>query len=919
LALTVGTRLGAYEVTAQIGEGGMGQVYRATDTKLKRQVAIKVLPTSVAADHDRLARFQREAEVLASLNHPNIAGIYGLEESAGMTALVMELVEGEDLSAIIARGPIPVADALPIAKQIADALEAAHEQGIIHRDLKPANIKIKDAWGPTPARLPDGRLAPTRSADVADGTVKVLDFGLAKAMDPAGASSASASALANSPTITSPAMTAMGIILGTAAYMSPEQAKGRVVDKRSDVWAFGAVLYEMLTGRRAFEGEDISDTLARILMKEPDWTALPATVPPRVVTVLRRCLQKDRRQRARDIGDVALALDGAFETAAPQTMSAPSPPSDGRLAWAVAAVLGLALAGVSVIHIRETPTEAPHLHLAVTLPENVGPGFFALSPDGLSLVMWDQNALAVRSLESGETRPLTGTALGRAPFWSPDSRAIAFFGDRKLKTMPASGGPPRTLCEDVGTGGGGTWNRAGVILFATDAGVLTRVPATGGACTGITKPEAGERRRFPVFLPDGDHFLYLLEVSDEARRGLYVASLSDAGGRRLLADQSSGIFVPSVPGSHLGRLLFVRELTLMAQTFDATSLVLSGEPVTVARPVGFTFSAPQIAASADANGTLMYLLNGRPDRQLVWYDRSGTARGRGATIGSGTGTSVALAPDGKRVAFRRTDSQGVTSLWMEDLERNLETRLTTPPVVPGAAVWSPDGQRVAFGATGAGASGIYVKSVNGGTEKMLLPGSSPLTVSDWSRDGHWLVFTENNPKTGGDIWRLAEPSRSVDGQTPVPLVRTPAIESEGQISADGKWLAYVSDESGTDQVYLRPFGGPSSASGTTWQVSNASEHGAEPRWRADGRELFYLDGIGVDGHKMMAVPIGAGPNPVGTPKALFQFWSIQTVPQANSFLYAPAPDGQRFLVNVNLTEAQPSLDVILNWGATLGK
>lgn len=285
-------------------------------------------------------------------------------------------------------------------------------------------------------------------------------------------------------------------------------------------------------------------------------------------------------------------------------------------------------------------------------------------------------------------------------------------------------------------------------------------------------------------------------------------------------------------------------------------------------------------------------------------------------IGSGTGNAVSLAPDGKRVAFRRTDAQGVSSLWMQDLERNQETRLTTPPVSPFAAVWSPDGQRVAFGATGPGGQGIYIKSVNGGTEAMLLPGSNPLNVSDWSRDDHWLIYTEVNPKTGADIWRLADPSRPSAERTPAQLIRTPAAESEGQLSPDEKWLAYVSNESGTDQVYLRPFGALSSAPDTTWQVSSSSVGGVEPRWRADGRELFYLDGIGVEGHKIIAVPIGVGPNPAGPPKALFEFRSTQTVPQANSFLYAPAPDGQRFLINVNLTEAQPSLEVILSWGST---
>jgi eukaryotic-like serine/threonine-protein kinase len=894
LALTPGTRLGPYEVVSAIGAGGMGEVYRATDSKLKRQVAIKILPAPLAADHDRLMRFQREAEVLASLNHPHIAGIYGLEETDGSQALIMELVEGEDLSAVIARGAMSLTDALPIAKQIAEALEAAHEQGIIHRDLKPANIKVR-----------------------ADGTVKVLDFGLAKALDPADMSSASADALANSPTITSPAMTEMGTILGTAAYMSPEQAKGRAVDRRTDIWAFGAVLYEMLTGRRAFDGQGASDTLARILMKEPDWTALPATVPPTVAAVLRRCLQKDRKQRMRDIGDVSLALEGAFDTAAPQTMAtATSSMPRGRLAWAVATVLGLLLAGLAFVHVRETPTELRRLHLSVPLSEIATLGSFALSPDGRSLVMSYQTGLGIRSLDSGEIRLLGGLGgglIGRTPFWSPDGRTLAFFAERKLKTVAASGGPPQTLCENVGLGGGGTWSRAGAIVFATEAGVLSRVSAAGGACTDLSKPEPGVRRAIPVFLPDGEHFLYVVRASEEARRGLYVASLADPIGRRLLPDQSSGLFVPNGPGSKQGHLLFVREQALMAAAFDTASLQLSDEPVKVADHVSFTNTASQIAAFADTNGTLMYLANSRPDRQLVWYDRSGKELARGPMTGQTNG--VSLAPDGKRLAFGRADAQGLNSLWLQDRERNQETRLTTPPLSPGAAVLSPDGQHVVFAAAGVAAQAMYIKSVTGGAEDVLLHGgTNGQAPSDWSRYDRWLVYTEIDPKTGGDLWLLADPSKPSADIKPIAWLGTPAIESQGQISPDGRWLAYCSDESGRLQVYLRPFTGAAPAPDTKWPVSAS---GREPRWRADGKELFYVESVtGTSRLKLMSVPIGRAPNPTGIPKLLFEFQAVLTVPQANVFVYSPSADGQRFLINVPSKEARPSLEVILNWGQT---
>jgi eukaryotic-like serine/threonine-protein kinase len=892
MALQPGTKIGAYEIAAPIGAGGMGEVYRATDTNLKRAVAIKVLPESVASNAERLARFRREAEVLASLNHPNIAAIYGLERSNGITAFVMELVEGPTVADRLAQGPIPVEEALPIAKQIAEALEAAHEQGIIHRDLKPANIKVRP-----------------------DGAVKVLDFGLAKALEPAAAAGVDATA---SPTITSPAaMTGVGMILGTAAYMSPEQAKGKPADKRSDVWAFGAVLYEILSGRRAFNAEDVSETLAAVLMKEPDWTALPATVPPRVIPVLRRCLQKDRKQRARDIGDVSLALEDAFETAAPEAVASATPPSRaGRVTWVVAAASLAALATMSWTHFTEPPPEQPLAHLSIPLPGDAAPAFLALSPDGRLLAMSYQGGLGLRALDSTDIRPLGGTQGNpRTPFWSPDGHTIAFFADRKLKTVAASGGPPQTLCDDVGSGGGGTWNRDGVILFATETSAFQRVAVTGGGCDELIKAEPGVIRRAPVFLPDGEHFLYALDTPDQSRAGLYAASLADPMGQRLMGDRSSGVFVPDRPGASQGRLLFIREQTLMAQSFDAASLRLSGNPGVVAEQVSFTFTAPQIAASAAMNGTLVYLANSRPPLQLVWYDRSGQETARAVQLGGIGGSDASLAPDGRQVAFRRTDAQNVSSLWLQDLERNQEIRLTTSPLSPGAAVWSPDSQRLVFRATGAGADAMYVMSASGGAPEVLFQGASPLTPSDWSRDDRWLVYTENNPKTGPDLWLLPNPSSASADRTPVPLLVTPFLESQGQISPDGKWLAYHSNESGTGNVYLRRFNGAAPEPGPKWRVSTV--RGQEPRWRSDGRELFFLEpDKEFRRFTLISVAVGTSPNPLGTPKRLFEFESSGTLTQANVFMYSPSVDGRRFLIKTFAAEAQPSLEVVLNWGAT---
>ena len=467
MALTPGTRLGVYEVTAQIGEGGMGQVYRALDTKLKRQVAIKILPQSLAADHDRLARFQREAEVLASLNHPNIAAIYGLEESGGMTALIMELVEGDDLSQRIARGAIPIDEALPIAKQIAEALEAAHEQGIIHRDLKPANIKVRE-----------------------DGTVKVLDFGLAKAMEPAAGSSPGASM---SPTLSLHATTA-GVILGTAAYMSPEQARGKTVDKRADIWAFGAVLYEMLTGTRAFEDEDVSMTLSKVLQREPDFDALPAAVPARVSQVLRVCLRQDSKQRVGDIRDVRLALEGAFETTVPSaTTVAPLPSRGTRVAWIVAAAAVLASAALAipvVRYLRETPP--PETRVDIVTPATAARISFALSPDGRQIVFVASgdgaSRLWLRPLASTTAQPLAGTEGADLPFWSPDSKSVGFFAGGALKRIDIGGGAPQTVATAAPRGG--TWSADGVILFAPNiTGPLFRISASGAWYDGLDRDQ----------------------------------------------------------------------------------------------------------------------------------------------------------------------------------------------------------------------------------------------------------------------------------------------------------------------------------------------------------------------------------------------------------------------------------------------
>jgi Tol biopolymer transport system component len=913
MTLTAGMRIGAYEVIGSLGAGGMGEVYRATDTKLKRQVAIKILPAAVAGDPERLARFRREAEVLASLNHPNIAAIYGFEDgpakagpydssgadgaggggnagvgsgfSRTIHALVMELVDGPTLADRIAGGPIPITEALPIAKQIADALEAAHEQGIVHRDLKPANVKVRD-----------------------DGTVKVLDFGLAKlAVPPA---TAVAHDLSMSPTITSPAMTQMGVILGTAAYMAPEQARGRVVDKRADIWAFGCVLFEMVTGERPFKGDDLTETLANIVKEQPNFEKAPRQVQ----RLLRKCLEKDPRNRLRDLGDVWELVDEPSATDQPAAIAAGR--SHGRIAWAVAA-LAVALAVVVVVQRRPAAAvERRRTHTFIQLPENAAPTFAAFAPDGRSVVMTYQDKLGVRSLETGGIRALTGTEIPRSPFWSPDSRTIGFFSfsDRKLKTVPLSGGRPQVLCDDVADGTG-TWNRKGTILFA--ARRLMRVAATGGPCTPITTPPADLRQFGPVFLPDGEHFLYGQRGDTDAVNGLFVASLSDPTGTRVLPDSSTAIFAPDAPGAFRGRLLFVREQKLMAQPFDTNSRQLSGDPIAVADHVSVT-SNDQIAAWVADDGTLMYLTNTRVERELAWTDRGGTTLAEVAKLGT-EGSAMMLSTDANRIVFRRFDGQSRPVLWTADLEGRQETRLNGRNGVRSAPVLSADGQRIATaGSSASGERGVFVAELKGGTEQLAVASDRRWILSDWSRDGHWFVASENDPQTGLNVWAIAADAGPKTPISPIPLAQTPAGESQGQLSPDGKYLAYTSDESGSaQQVFLRLFANGAPGAAGKWQVSPATTSGREPRWRADGKELFYLDAASSFSRiKLMAVPISDGPNPVGMPKALFEFRTLLYAPGADLWSYAASPDGQRFLLDRYASDAQPTLDVIFNWAWT---
>ena len=889
MALRPGTRIGAYEITGTLGAGGMGEVYRATDTNLKRAVAIKVLPESVAADRERLARFQREAEVLASLNHPNIAQIYGLERSDGTTALVMELVEGPTLADRIAQGPIPVDEALPIAKQIAEALEAAHEQGIIHRDLKPANVKVRP-----------------------DGTVKVLDFGLAKALEPMSGSNVDATA---SPTITSPAMmTGVGVLLGTAAYMSPEQARGKPVDKRTDIWAFGCVLYEMLTGQRAFAGEDVSETLANVIKSQPDWSRLPANTHGAVRRLLRRCVQKDARERLHDTSDVRIEIQEAQTTQDAEVTTFVGRVSAGRrerVAWTLLALSTLALVTSAMLYLRRTVPEAVVTRLDVVTPPTIDSFSFALSPDGRQLVFVANGEKAsqlwVRPFDQTTAQPLAGTEGAVYPFWSPDALAVGFFADGKLKRINLTGGAVQVLA-DAPVPRGGTWNAEDVIVFAPATNTsLMRVSARGGAVAPVTRLAAEQgSHRWPQFLPDGRRFLFSMVTGVPKTHGAYIASLD--GGEPMLVMLAETAALYAAPGY----LLLGSQGVLTAYAFDAVSGTVATEPIPVAQGVGTDDGAFHSAVSVSRQGVLAHRAGTGSRRQLVWVNRMGEIQGGVGSLDEYALANPEVAPDGRRVALNRT-VEGNNDAWLIDVARGVPTRFTFDAALDSGPIWSPDGSQLVFRSTRKGGYDLFQKAASGTVDEQPLlitpENESPL---DWSRDGHLLLYQTQNPKTASDIWALP----MMGERKPFAVLQSAFDEIQGQFSPDGRWLAYVSNESGRYETYIRTF----PKAGRKWQVSAAG--GSQPRWRRDGRELFYV----ASDMRLMAVTVRRAADgdliEAGTPVVLFptRLATGGNLPPTGFLTraqYAVAPDG-RFLVNMALDNAVTApITVVQNWTAGL--
>ena len=868
MTLSAGTRLGHYDVTALLGEGGMGQVWQATDTQLGRQVALKILPDAFAADPDRLARFTREAQILASLNHPNIAAIYGIEEAEGTRALVLELVEGPTLADRISKGPIPLDEALPIAKQIAEALEAAHEAGVIHRDLKPANIKVRE-----------------------DGTVKVLDFGLAKALDPSPDADPS-----QSPTLTA-AATQMGVIMGTAAYMSPEQARGKRLDRRSDIWAFGCVLFEMLTGQRAFESEDVSLTLADVMRAEPAWGRLPQELPPVLGTFLERCLEKDARRRVRDIGDVRLAMEGAFEQADRGRNEVGSRVTWQRPLPLVVAAGGLVLVGAllgrSVIGTGSRGL-APPVRLTVALPgsdvlanatlDAVRGGYptVSLSPDGRMLV-YAAVSDGVQQLYRRPLGQLTSTAIpgtegASRSFFSPDGESIGFVVGRTLKKTSIDGGDPLVVAETRDGITGASWGPDDTIIVSTSgSSPLSRMSASGGDVEEFTKLGADIGHLNPQFLPGGRGVLF---NSRNTPRTVFLFS-TETGEQTPLTE---GLYPQYVSTGHL---IFARGTSLWAMPFDLDGLVVTGEAVRLLDGI----VGP---ASVSRDGTLAYLAGAPPVVRLVWVDRDGEEEAT-AGIKPGLYSDLVLSPDGGRIALSvASELAAPENIWVFDITRRALTQITTGPGASIWPLWSPDGDEIVFSARRDGDPNrnIFRRAADGtGVDERLT--TSPLSPFPWgwSSDETMLVIMANlGVDTGPDIL-----ATSLDTGKEVPIVETPFRDMSPDISPDGGWIAYTSG----GEVYVSPF-----PDASEFRRRASTNGGRVPKWSSDGRTLFYRAGDAV-----MAVSIETEPSlTVGAPDV----FTVGEYVELNSRKdWDVAPDGRFLMMKESL--AAPSITVVLNW------
>jgi Tol biopolymer transport system component len=874
MTLAAGTRLGPYEIIGVAGAGGMGDVYRARDTRLDREVAVKTLKGPFTE------RFEREAHAISALNHPNICTLHDVGQHEGSGYLVMEFIEGKPIA-----GPLPVEQAVAYGIQICEALHAAHRKGIIHRDLKPANILI------------------TKQG------VKLLDFGLAKlsATNSGVIAAAGLSAAAEQATLA--ALTGAHTVVGTPQYMAPEQIEGREVDARTDIFAFGCVLYELLTGHRAFDGQTSSSVMAAVLATKPrPLEELVPLTPPALERVVSRCLAKDPEDRWHTARDVAAELQwvgqGGSKVGLPAVVSGRRRTRE-HAAWAACALATVAAVGFAVAWTKRAPEPAPVVRFPLVMPaavQNASPP--VVSPDGRSIVFAadsdGKTMIWIRPLDALEARVLPGTEGVLRPFWSPDSRFVAFIAGGKLKKVDIAGGPPQTIC-DTPSPGDGSWGAGGIILFdgrATDP--MRRVPASGGVSQPVVleagKTEGTPGAGWPEFLPDGRHFLYA-QVNPTSPEMMLTVGHIDSGIVKTLFKTTT-----RVQYAEPGYLLFVRDRTLVAQKFDPRSLTLEGEPI----PMGEGLRSDDVGLasfSASRNGVLVYRGGELTGARLSWVDRSG--KDALAIDAPGDYRDTSISPDGTRLAYEIGDGSNSTDLWIRDLARGVSSRFTFDASAEGAPHWSPDGRRVVYTSNVKGAGDLYVRDASGTKQaEPLLVSADEKYVSDWSPDGKFILFTSRDGgPSGWNIWALP-----VTGDTkPIPVVQTQFSEMWATFSPDGKFIAYQSNESGRHEIYVHEF----PEAHTKWQISTGG--GVEPYWRRDGRELFYRSGT-----RLMAVPVQtAGTFVAGTSAALFDTRFAVANVRAR---YRPAPDGQRFLVLSPLArEMEQPASVVLNWTSALSR
>jgi Tol biopolymer transport system component len=903
-SLASGARLGAYEVLSLIGAGGMGEVYRARDTRLGRTVAIKVLPEQFAADPERRERFERECRAVAALNHPNICDLYDVGEagSSGSSAttvrfLVMEYLEGQTLAERLVRGPLSATEMLRFAVELADALDHAHRRGLVHRDLKPGNIMITKAG------------------------VKLLDFGLSKHQRGANLIALSTLSPGEVP------LTAVGEVLGTYPYIAPEQLMGREADARSDIFAFGAIVHEMATGRRAFGGTTAATVIGAVLhIDPPAVSSLQPMAPPALDRIVTRCLAKDSDDRWQTARDLVLELKWIADSKAHAPV-APTPPFKmrERMTWLASGLMFVLLLlgfGAGIFYVRRAPFEEPVQRLSLLPPLDVRPaglsagGGAAISPDGRRLAFVatadGKKVLWVRALDLLDAEPLPATEGATYPFWSPDSQSIGFFAEGKLKRIAAAGGQSQTI-SDALQPRGGTWSKEGIIVFLANAGERWyRVAAAGGSSAAMTIDAPNTESYWPFFLPDGRHFLFF---GRPEKPGIYVASLDSTAATLLLAEYVGIAYAPGYLLTLAGLARNSEDRTLVAMPFDATRLQISGPPSVIAEHVAYETLFARAAFSSSQNGRVVYETEHVPTTQLIWFDREG--KQLGSLGGSNDYRKPSLSPDDTTVAVERPDPQTEgTDIWLLETTRGIASRLTVDPAPDWSPVWSPDGSRVVFTSPrNSFPPSLYQQDSRGaGPGEILLRGNRVVHPRDWSSDGRFLVYDALDPKTQWDISILPmEPGTTGSNQPPVPFLQTEFNEYSGQFSADGRLMAYMSDETGTFEVYVAPF----PAIRNWWRKRISNNGGSQPRWRRDGKELFYIAPDGT----LMAVPIAEDAFEAGTPRTLFK----TRIAGVNSLIrplnltnYAVTGDGQRFLITSEADDTLPSsITVLSNWPAAL--